>query len=63
MEDADVANFPPIHLSFEEKDRILGGRGQLTISTVASAKGYEAYCVLIVSANEFKLDVEGRASF
>ncbi len=27
------------------------------------AKGYDAYCVLLVSANEFPTDVIGRASF
>ena len=30
---------------------------------MASAKGYDAYCVLLASANEFTQDVMGRASF
>ena len=39
------------------------GRGQLTVSTIASAKGYDAFVTLIASANEFLTDVRGRASF
>lgn len=30
---------------------------------MASAKGYDAYCVLLASANEFPTDVKGRANF
>lgn len=52
-----------VHVAFDEKDRPLGQRGRLTLSTVASAKGYDAYCVLLASANEFTTDVRGRASF
>ena len=35
----------------------------MTFSTVASAKGYDAYCVLLASAHDFPTDVTGRASF
>ena len=63
VESAAVPSIPPVHLAFKEKDELLGQRKRLTFSTVASAKGYDAYCVLLVSANESKLDVEGRASF
>ena len=35
----------------------------MPLSTVASAKGYDAYCTLLASANEFSTDVWGRASF
>lgn len=52
-----------LHLAFKAKDEILGQRKCLTFSTVASAKGYDAYCVFLVSANEFKPDIDGRASF
>lgn len=52
-----------IHIAFKEKDELLGQRNRLTFSTVASAKGYDAYCVIIVSVNDFKPDVDGRASF
>ena len=45
------------------KDQALGQRGRITVSTVASAKGYDAYCVLLASANEFVPDVKGRATF
>jgi hypothetical protein len=61
-----AANLPDIsrvHVAFKEKDRPLGQPGRLTFSTVASAKGYDAYCVLLASANEFTTDVLGRASF
>lgn len=52
-----------LHVAFNEKDRPLGQKGRLTLSTVASAKGYDAYCVLLASAHEFTTDVLGRASF
>ena len=54
---------PEIHVAFKEKDDILGQRHRLTLSTVASAKGYDAYCVLLVSAQDFKVDVDSRATF
>jgi len=54
---------PELHMAFEEKDAILGQRQRLTLSTVASAKGYDAYCVLLVSANQFKTNIDGRAAF
>lgn len=46
-----------------EKDLPLCRRGHLTVSTVASAKGYDAFVTLLVSANEFATDVRGRAMF
>ena len=52
-----------VHIAFEARDRQLGSRGHHTFSTVASAKGYDAYCVLLASANEFPTRVQGRASF
>ena len=52
-----------VHLTTQEKDRLLGERKQLTVSTVASAKGYDRYCVLLASVGEFSSDVTGRASF
>lgn len=63
-----AANLPGvagIHVATysEAKDRSLRQPGSLTVSTVASAKGYDAYCVLLASANEFPTDVIGRASF
>jgi superfamily I DNA and RNA helicase len=60
---ARISGIAGIHVAFKEKDRPLGHKGRLTLSTVASAKGYDAYCVLIASANEFTTDVTGRASF
>jgi DNA helicase IV len=35
----------------------------LSLSTVGSAKGYDAYCVLLASANEFDPDITGRVTF
>lgn len=52
-----------IHVAFDDRDVQLGQRGRLTLSTVASAKGYDAYCALLASANDFPVDVRGRASF
>lgn len=49
--------------SKDAKDRPLGQKNRLTVSTVASAKGYDAYCVLLASGNEFRTDVKGRANF
>ena len=37
--------------------------GVLTVSTVASAKGYDAPVVLLLGADEFATDTQGRASF
>ena len=52
-----------IHIPFKNKDRALGEEGRPTVSTVASAKGYDACCVLLASANEFTTDIRGRANF
>lgn len=52
-----------IHLATLRKDALLHQRGWLSLSTVASAKGYDAYCVLLAGADEFPIDVQGRASF
>jgi hypothetical protein len=51
-----------VDVSTDNKDRMLCQRGRLTVSTVASAKGYDAQCVLLASANEFPADVGGRAT-
>jgi len=45
------------------KDQPAIQTGVLTVSTVASAKGYDAPYVLLASAHEFAGDIEGRASF
>lgn len=63
LRNSPQSGLPEIHLAFKEKDDILGQRNRLTLSTVASAKGYDAYCVLLVSAQEFKVDVDSRATF
>ncbi len=50
-------------MAFEEKEAALCRPGRVTVSTVHSAKGYDAFVVLLCSANEFRTDVKGRASF
>lgn len=45
------------------KDQPAIQTGVLTVSTVASAKGYDAPYVLLASAHEFAGDIERRASF
>ena len=51
-------------LPFESarKDAYITRKNCLTVSTINSAKGYDAFCVLLVSANEFPLNREGRAA-
>jgi hypothetical protein len=45
-----------------EKDDLAIKQDRLTVSTVASAKGYDAPFVLVASIDEFTDDIEGRAS-
>ncbi len=47
----------------EEKDQYIFRGKHLTLSTVKSAKGYDAYVVFLVGAHVFRGDVEGRAAF
>jgi hypothetical protein len=60
---AGIPSIVQIHIAKEDQDRILKRRGCLPLSTVASAKGYDAYCTLLASANDFPTDLTGRASF
>jgi hypothetical protein len=62
---ANIPGIENIHVTItdKQKDQPLNQKGSLTVSTVASAKGYDAYCVLLASANEFVTDVKGRATF
>jgi len=45
------------------KDEGLSPRGTLEVSTAHSAKGYDAYVVLIAAANLFEDSIEDRAAF
>ena len=63
IQKANLSSVSGIHLAFEEQDNLLGRKGYLTLSTVASAKGYDAYCILLASVNEFDRDITGRATF
>lgn len=60
---AKLKGVDKLHVAFKEQDTLLGERSTLTLSTTASAKGYDAYCVLLVSAHEFNRDLIGRISF
>jgi len=60
---AAIPSITEVHVAKEAQDQYLRQRGRLSLSTVASAKGYDAYCVLIASADDFPTDVSGRASF
>jgi hypothetical protein len=63
LEAARLPSIEGIHVATTKKDELLHKRGWLSISTVASAKGYDAYCVLLANTDEFPTDVQGRASF
>ncbi|MEX1026861.1 MAG: hypothetical protein WD049_02470, partial [Candidatus Paceibacterota bacterium] len=60
---AQIKGIDRLHVAFREQDKLLGQRSTLTLSTTASAKGYDAYCVLLASANDFDRDVIGRINF
>ncbi len=47
----------------EEKDEFIFHDGQLTISTVKSAKGYEAQIVFMFGSDAYSTEDEGRAEF
>jgi superfamily I DNA and RNA helicase len=59
------ASIPGVRVrsTVEEKDNLIGEPGVVTVSTVHSAKGYDAYAVLIVAANRFRDSVLDRALF
>ena len=46
-----------------EKDQAAIQQDKITVSTVAAAKGFDAPYVMVASANEFRADIGGRASF
>jgi hypothetical protein len=60
---AAIPGIETLHHTARDKDALLVRRGQLTLSTVHSAKGYDAYCVLLASAHDCAADVSGRATF
>lgn len=63
IEGARIPSVQGIHVATSNKDELLHQRGYLSISTVASAKGYDAYCVLIADGDEVPTGLQGRASF
>ncbi|HEY8748462.1 MAG TPA: hypothetical protein VIM11_10835 [Tepidisphaeraceae bacterium] len=58
-----IAGIEDAQIAFEQKESALCQPGRVTVSTVHSAKGYDAFVVLLCSANEFSSDVKGRACF
>lgn len=60
---AKINGVDGLHIAFREQDKLLGQRSTLTLSTTATAKGYDAYCVLLASAHEFDRDLVGRTNF
>lgn len=52
-----------VHRVIEQRDHHAIQPGKITVSTIASAKGYDAPYVFVASGNEFRDDVSGRASF
>lgn len=60
---AKLPGFQGVHVTIDKQDELLCQRGHLTVSTVASAKGYDACCVLLPGVNAFPDDVSGRAMF
>lgn len=52
-----------VHVAITSRDSHLHQQGWLTVSTVASAKGYDAHCTILMGTDEFPTDVQGRASF
>jgi superfamily I DNA/RNA helicase len=60
---ADLGQPVEIHDALQSKDFALNQPGRLSVSTVASAKGYDAFYVIVASANDFPDDIKGRASF
>ncbi len=63
VEKEGIAGVSGVNVSTKNKDESLQQRGWLTCSTIAASKGYDAYCVLLASANLIPMDVQGRASF
>ncbi len=61
--EAKIQSLRGVHVAKDNQDRRLRQRGYLSLSTVASAKGYDAYCTLLVASNDFAADLRGRASF
>ena len=63
IKEAKIQSLEGVHVAKDNQDRRLRQRGYLSLSTVASAKGYDAYCTLLVASNDFTADLRGRASF
>lgn len=63
IERAAIPGIAAVHRPKRDRDLPLCPRDCVSVSTVASAKGYDAYCVLLASVNENRADVKGRASF
>lgn len=65
LADAIAARIGKKHVrcAFADKGRLAVQENCVTVSTIATAKGYDAPYVLLASVDDFSDDVEGRASF
>ena len=65
IERASLPGVAGVHVSShsDNKDRLLRQQDHITVSTVASSKGYDSFVVLFASANQADLDPIGRATF
>ncbi len=61
VEAAQLKWVDTVHLVTRDRDAAVKRRGQLSVSTAASAKGYDAYCVLVAGAHDFPPTMGGRA--
>jgi superfamily I DNA and RNA helicase len=60
---SDLGASVSVHVVSDNKDVAITQAGKVTLSTVHSAKGYDAYAVLLADAESYANDVEHRALF
>ncbi len=63
LEKAGLPRVVGVHVATKDRDLPLHPRDHITVSTIASAKGYDAACVLLASVNQSPADLLGRTSF
>ena len=63
IKNAGIAGVDGVHSVTEAKDESLRQPGKISVSTIHSAKGYDAYCVLLVWSDTGDVDVAARACF
>ena len=63
IRNTDIAGVDGVHSVTKDKDKSLRQSGKISVSTIHSAKGYDAYCVLLVWGDTGDVDVAARACF